>query len=119
MKPIIALNINATTTPAVSTYKVEIALYPTTLSNAICMKIIGVNDNIFSMIEIMKAQRSIYLHFHNSGRNHFTSKGLSLLSIPLSAFTEITIFFQSFSNSFIPTSCCLAWGSKGSRYLIK
>ena len=30
-----ALNNNATATPAVSTYKVEIALYPTTLSNEI------------------------------------------------------------------------------------
>ena len=108
MKPTIALNNNATATPAVSTYKVETALYPTTLSNDICMKIIGVNDNMLSKIEIMKAQRSKYLHFHNSGRNHFKSKGLSLLSTPLCAFTEITIFFQSFSNSSIPTSCCLA-----------
>ena len=79
----------------------------------------GVNDNTFSRIEIMKAQNSKYLHFHNSGRNHFTSNCQSLLSLPLSAFTEKTIFFQSFSNSFNPTSCCLACGSKGSRYLIK
>ena len=108
----------ATITPTDNTYKVETALYPTTLSNAIWMKIIGVKANILRRMENTNAQINTYLQFHNSGRNHLTSKLLSLLSVPRMTFNAIIVFFHSFSNSLISMSCCLPSVSRGSRILI-
>ena len=90
------LNIRAIMTPIVRTYKVETALYPTTLSNAICINMIGVNASAFKIIDIMNAQINTYLQFHNSGKNHDKSNFLSLLDLPRTIFISMILLSHIF-----------------------
>ena len=95
------LNIRAIMTPIVRTYKVETALYPTTLSSAICMNMIGLNASTFKIIDITNAQINTYLHFHNSGKNHDKLNFLSLLDLPRTIFKSMIycpIYFETHSN---------------------